>query len=156
MFDLIFLRILRHSLRRVVVPRVCVLLKGFEVCNIVDVVGYLYSSGGDPNFVASVNFLFLLGSRAIIGVGVGLRRWTRRTRNNWGPKLMSCGSCEDTVADSTFGFGRLFPLLGGFLLGAIFLVGVRGVAIVVILLLGLVRIILVSLVNVSVFLRRKA
>ena len=60
------------------------------------------------------------------------------------------------MADSTFGFGRLFPLLGGFLLGAIFLVGVRGVAIVVILLLGLVRIILVSLVNVSVFLRRKA
>jgi hypothetical protein len=155
LFDLIFLRILRHILRRVVVPRVCVLLKGFEVCDVVDVVWYLYSSGGDPNFVTSADFLFL-GSRAIIGVGVGLCRWTRRTRNNCGSKLMSRCSCEDTVAGSTFGFGWLFPLLRGSLLGAIFLVGVRGIAIVVIFLLGLVKIILVSLMNMSMFLRRKA
>ena len=58
------------------------------------------------------------------------------------------------MAGSTFGFGGLFPLLRGFLLGAIFLVGVGGVLLVVILLFGLVRVILVSLVNMSVCWRR--
>jgi len=52
------------------------------------------------------------------------------------------------VADSTFGLGGLFPLLGWFLFGAIFLVGVGGV-VVIVLLLGLVRVIFVSLVNIS-------
>lgn len=53
------------------------------------------------------------------------------------------------VAGSTFGFGGLFPLLCHFLLGAIFLVSVGGVVLVVVVLLGLVRVIFVSLVNVS-------
>lgn len=64
---------------------------------------------------------------------------------------------EDTVAGSTFGFGGLFPLLGGFLLGTIFLVGVGGVVFVVLLLLfSLVEIVLVSLVKMSVCLRPNA
>jgi len=63
---------------------------------------------------------------------------------------------ENTVANSTFGFGGLFLLLGGFLFGAIFLVGVGGVAFVVVLFFSLVRIILVSLVNISEYLRPNA
>lgn len=57
------------------------------------------------------------------------------------------------MADGTFGLGGLFPLLGWFLFGAIFLVGVGGVVIIV-LLLGLVRVVFVSLVNMSVYLWR--
>jgi hypothetical protein len=59
------------------------------------------------------------------------------------------------VAGSTFGFGRLFPLLSRLFLGAIFLVGV-GAVVVILLLLGLVEVILVSLVNMSVWLWRNA
>ena len=60
---------------------------------------------------------------------------------------------ERVVADGTFGLGGLFPLLGRFLFGAIFLVGVGGV-VVIVLLLGLLRVIFVSLVNISVYLGR--
>ena len=56
------------------------------------------------------------------------------------------------VACSTFGFGGLFSLLRGFLLGAIFLVSVGGIVFVVFLLLAFVKIVLISLVNVSIFL----
>jgi hypothetical protein len=59
---------------------------------------------------------------------------------------------KNTVAGSTFRFGGLFLLPRGFLLRAIFLVGVGGV-VFVILLLGLVEVILVSLVNMSTLLR---
>lgn len=60
------------------------------------------------------------------------------------------------MAGNTLGFGGLFPLLGLFLLGAIFLVAVGGVVVVILLLLGLVRVVLVSLMNVSVCLRQNA
>lgn len=53
------------------------------------------------------------------------------------------------MVDSTFGFGGLFPLLRGFLLRAVFLVCVGGVVLVVVI-LGLVRVVLVSLVKMSV------
>lgn len=68
--------------------------------------------------------------------------------------LMSRVWYKETVAGSTFRLGWLFLFLRGFLLGAIFLVGVGGVAVVVVfLLLGLVEVIFVSLVNMSTFLR---
>lgn len=69
---------------------------------------------------------------------------------------MSPVESEDTVAGGTFGFGGLFPLLCGLLLRAIFLVGVGGIAFVVLLFLGLVEVVLVSLVNMSVYLRQNA
>ena len=55
------------------------------------------------------------------------------------------------MADGTFGLGGLFPLLGRFLFGAIFLVGIGGV-VVIVLLLALVRVVFVSLMNISVYL----
>jgi len=58
---------------------------------------------------------------------------------------------ECVEADGTFGLGGLFPLLGRFLFGAIFLVGIGGV-VVIVLLLALVRVVFVALVNMSVYL----
>ena len=67
-------------------------------------------------------------------------------------RLVSRVHQGDVVADSTFRFWRLFPLPSRFLLGAVFFVGVGAVVVILLLLLGLVRVILVSLVNMSVLL----
>lgn len=150
MFDFVFLWVLSRGLG-IIIPRMGIRLKSFEAFNIVNVIGDLYTSGGHPNFITCTNSLLLLGSRAIIGVGVGLCGWTRWTCNDWGLERMSCNWYERTVAGRTFGFGGLFSLLRGFLLGAILFVGIGGVAVVVIFFFCVMKIILVSLVNMSMF-----